>query len=152
MKKIFILLALLVLVFTLSSKQLQYNTAFENLDDGDTIDVDLHLHSPLDSIKDIINGNLGGDNISDTSSLRQHLVDSTYYVSSDWIYNYTRKWQHWTSGVWTGRFHRGAYLYINDSTANDQDFRIYDDSTNLLFSVNDDSTRCKNLIADTPYY
>lgn len=144
-----IIIVFILCIVLSTGKELKFNTEFENLTGGDTIDVDLHLHYPLDSILNIINGQLGGDNLSDTASLRQSLIDSVYYTTSDWLYNYTRKWQHWSSGTFTGRFDRGAYFYINDTTANDQDFRIYIDSTKLVFLVNDDTTWARNMRIDT---
>lgn len=136
MKK-FLLLSLILLV-AVSATELQYNPEFENLENGDSIDVDLHLHPPLDSVKNIINGNLTNENFSDTAYFKQRSVDSTALATTDWIFPYTRKWQVWDTATWTGRCGRGMYFYINDTTANDRDFRIYDDSTDLLLTVNSD--------------
>ena len=148
MKKIVCVLVILVAMFSYG-KVLQYNTAFENLAPGDTVDVDLHLHYPLDSIKNVVNGNLTGSNISDTAKFNQRVIDSVKYTNADWMFNYTRRWQKWNPGTFNGRFGRGVYFYLNDTTANDEDFRLYFDSTKLKFLVNDDSTWTSKFIADT---
>lgn len=137
MKKTFVIL--LAMVGLLSAKTLQYNTQFENLENGDSLDYVLHLQMPLDSILAVINGNLGSDNMSSTAGIRQSMVDSLQYTGADWITNYTKKLWSWVSGVPKLRNGRGIYVYINDTTANNDDFRVYSDSTTLLMKVSADS-------------
>jgi len=127
-----ILLILIALVVALPSKTLEYNVEFENLEDGDSLDYDLHLHMPFDSIFGVMNGNIDEDNISTSANLKQRVIDSVQYTTADWLYDYTRGWQTLDGTTRLLRGPRGITVYINDSTANSAPFAIVSDSTDTI--------------------
>ena len=141
MRKALLFLVVGLLAVPSLADTLAYNTEFENLADGDTFYAEIHLHEPLDSIQSLVNGRLGNDNMSDDAKFTQRKIDSVSAHASDWINNYTKRIFVWSDHVLQFRNSRGIDMFLNDTTANSEPFRIYSDSTTLVAQFNTDSVQ-----------